>query len=467
MTTLEDRARAAMRAIADTIGDAPPLPLVSAPAPARRARLPRRLPPRHWGLWLGPVTAAVAVLAIAIALVVVRDIPGAPGTPGASGASGTPNRRPAPSVSPAGAPVSFPQYYVTFSQPRSDTTTPVSLVLGDTLTGKKLFTLQPPPGLSFAGITGADDDRTFVADAHRGPYDVSGDEGRSRTWYLVRVAGTGSRVSLTMTRLAIPATPVGTGLDAMALSPDGTMLAVSTTPPASKSVGPEVLRVYSVATGAVLHSWSAPAFGGPGYESPDDNTALAWVGNRALAYFTVLRPGSPTMAYDVMVLDLSSPNGNALADSRPAVTVPVDNWTNRSPFGCGPLFRGDTVITGDGKTFVCGGEGTSAATLPRLLCAKGPAWNTAAFAGFSLTTGKLTGFLSGYRTNCYGYALADPYPLWVNDTGSMVIGWMYLGNKLGGRFGVFSDGSFRPLPVPVPGNWYQYFSGSLLFMVAW
>jgi hypothetical protein len=32
---------------------------------------------------------------------------------------------------------------------------------------------------------------------------------------------------------------------------------------------------------------------------------------------------------------------------------------------------------------------------------------------------------------------------------------------------VFSHGSFRPLPYPVPGNWYQYAAGSLLDQVAW
>ena len=154
-----------------------------------------------------------------------------------------------------------PRYYVTFDQPRGDTTTPVGLVLGETLTGKKLFMLRPPRGLSFAGITAAADDRTFAADAHRDPYGVQGSQARSRTWYVVRVAGTGARASLTMTRLPIPPTPVGTVVAAIALSPDGTMLAVATMPYTDDvRHAKQVLRVYSVATGAVLHSWST-AFG--------------------------------------------------------------------------------------------------------------------------------------------------------------------------------------------------------------
>lgn len=74
--------------------------------------------------------------------------------------------------------------------------------------------------------------------------------------------------------------------------------------------------------------------------------------------------------------------------------------------------------------------------------------------------------LSGYRTgraavNVTGYAV------WANATGSAVIGWMMFGDASSERFGVFSKGSFRPLPYPVPGNSYQYGFGSLLNQVAW
>ena len=57
--------------------------------------------------------------------------------------------------------------------------------------------------------------------------------------------------------------------------------------------------------------------------------------------------------------------------------------------------------------------------------------------------------------------------MWVNATGSVVIGYMIFGDKASGRFGVFSHGSFRPLPYPVPGNSYQWEAGSLLNMTAW
>ncbi len=461
MTSVEDRTRAAMDAITGQVEAAPSLPLPPPPGAASRRR--RAPSPRHrWGTWLAPAAAAAAVIALAIALAVVRDTPG---------------RSPAPAVGPASAPAGVPRYYLTFNQPRGDSSIPVGLALRETLTGKTLFTLQPPPGGSFAGITAAADDRTFVANAHRDPYGhqnqngVLDSQGRSRTWYLLRVAGTGSRVSLTMTRLPIPRTPVGTDVVAMALSPDGTKLAVGTTPYTTNPNVPQLLRVYSVATGAVLRSWSTPpgqeVFEGGGGSGGDPNASLSWIGNHTLAFIGVTRAaGTPPFVFRVMKLDISRPDGDLLGSSRPTISIPLAGYTAHSPFGCMEAFRFNILVTGDGKSFVCGGTGASDATLPESpACTQGDAWNTLAFAGISFATGKLT-FLSGYRTTCYSLAVVD-YPVWVNTTGSTVIGWMHFSNARPGLFGVFSHGSFRPIPNPVPGGDYQTDEGSVLNQVAW
>jgi hypothetical protein len=455
VTAVEDRTRAAMDAITGLVERVPPLTL---PPPAGAvSRRRRRTPsPRRWGSWLAPVAAAAAVLVIAIALVAVRDMP-----------DGRPTSTSGPVLPAAG----LPTYYLTFSQPAGDATMPVGLVLGATLTGKKLFTLQPPGGLSFAGITGAADDRTFVADAHWQPYGVSGSAGRSRTWYVVRVVGSGSRASLVMIRLPIPPTPVGTIVDAIALSPDGTKLAVASEPLSENPREQQQLRVYSVATGAVLHTWSSSAgqfrpIAGGGGDGGDPNATIAWVGDRALAFNQGTRgkSGYPTMT--VQVLDLSRPDGDLLGSTRTAAVLPASNDGGKpAPFGCN-WFWGDVMVTGDGTSYVCGGSGTSGAQLPLLYCLKQPTWNALGFAGISLASGKLTRILSGYRTGCHGYTVSD-YPVWVNATGSMVIGYMIFGDKTSGRFGVFSAGSFRPLPYPIPGNSYRYAGGSLLDQVAW
>jgi len=470
MSTVADRTRAAMDAITSQVDSAPPLPLPPPLAWAPRAsrRRWRALAPRRrWGAWLAPLAAAAAVIAVAISLVAVR------GTPG--------GHELGPAVSPAGAAVSFPDYYLTFNQPVSDETIPVGLELRSTLTGKTLSTIQPPRGLSFAGITGAADDRTFVADAHRDPYGAFNSGGRSRTWYLVRVTGTGSHARLTMTKLPVPATPVGTEILAIALSPDAAMLAVGTAPWTDNTTkSKQALTVYSVATGAVLRTWTTPpgranwAIMSGGEGGADPNTGVAWVGNHSLAFAGAAETagaagtaGASPYESAVRVLDISRPDGDLLSSSRPTTLVPTGEpgGDRSTPFGCDPSWRVNVLITGDGTSFVCGGYGTSGARLPQSLCKPGTAWNTVAFTGFSVTAGKQT-FLSGYRTTCQGLAVVA-YAVWVNATGSKVIGWMHFANSIPGKFGMFSNGSFRPLPIPVPGNWYQWDDGSLLYQVAW
>lgn len=459
MSTVADRTRAAMDAITSQVRDAPPLPLPppaawAPPAAGRRWRSPG--PRRRRAAWLAPAAAAAAVIAVAISLVAVR---------------GAPNGPAAPATGPVTAPALVPQYYLTFSQPPGDTAKPVGLQLRETLTGKTLYTLQPPSGESFAGVTGAADDRTFVADVHRGSYGDHSTVARSRAWYLVRVTGSGARVSLTMTRLPIPVTPVGTGILGIALSPDGTKLAVGTTPFTAYTNIRQMLRVYSVATGAVLRSWSS-AIGqdvieaGGGYGG-DPNSSLAWKGDQTLAFMTGVRAATgPGFAMQVMTLDISHPDGDLLSSGQPAVTMPVSlpDPAAPAPFGCGSNFRFNILVTGDGKSVVCGGTGTTDARLPESLCGQGTAWNTLAFGVYSLTGG--TARYIGYRTTCNSLAVVA-YPLWASATGSTIIGWMHFSNAVPGKFGVFSDGSFRPLPIPVPGNWYQWDGGTLLYQVAW
>jgi hypothetical protein len=96
MITVEDRARAAMRAVASTVNDAPQLRLAAVPKSHRslpgqglvRLRWGGLPGMRRWGGWLAPLAAAVVVLAVAVSLIVVKSIYG--GTPSApAGLSGS------------------------------------------------------------------------------------------------------------------------------------------------------------------------------------------------------------------------------------------------------------------------------------------------------------------------------------------------------------------------------------------
>ena len=163
--------------------------------------------------------AAAVVIALAVSLVAVRDTSNGVFRVGHQPGDRA-RARPAvlPDVQPALA---------------GDTTKPVGLELRETLHRKTLDTLQPAARHQLCwDHTGAavrpHVRRRLMRTGSRTA--VTGSMARSRTWYLVRVTGSGAGASLTMTKLPIPATQVGAEVLGIALSPDGTKLAVGTTP---------------------------------------------------------------------------------------------------------------------------------------------------------------------------------------------------------------------------------------------
>jgi hypothetical protein len=118
VTKAEELVRSTTRAIASSVHDVPPLRLEPAPDELRSAG--RGLPrprgsrsagrPGHWRAWLGPVTAVVAVVAVAIALVIVKDIPNGSGTPPLTGTLLRSWSAPAGQLTAQRAPVGDRQY---------------------------------------------------------------------------------------------------------------------------------------------------------------------------------------------------------------------------------------------------------------------------------------------------------------------------------------------------------------------
>ena len=78
-----------------------------------------------------------------------------------------------------------PTYYAGLAKTSDVQTSPEQIVVGDTVTGKRLATVAPPAGTTFAGITGAADDRTFVVDTQPGSLDPESEPWQPRTWYLL------------------------------------------------------------------------------------------------------------------------------------------------------------------------------------------------------------------------------------------------------------------------------------------
>jgi hypothetical protein len=428
MTSVAERTRAAMDAITGLVGDPPPLPL---PPPRTAGRRVARVPaPRHrLGGWLAPTLAAVAVLAIGISVAIFRVIP---------------NGRVVPAAPTVTAP-SVPKYYVAL--PGNMDVTPIgatAAIVGDTYSGKRLAVLPAPAGLKFLTVTGAGDDRTFVVGAARHARQFDG----PTSWYLLRLSP-GARHFATLRALPVAALPRGS-VNAMALSPDGTRLAMmgpENGPTVGRGNRRMALRVYSVASGSLLRAWSAVL--------PWDlanGTALAWTtdGHVAWTYNWATDPWQNGYAFAIRTLWPADPGQDLVADARTVWYTTSTPGSGAPPFGltCG----GFGMLTGDGKQLICPASAwlsPTPTTRPRTACPAGPPVNAEGFQLYSLATRKPVGTLYRQQTNCYPLG---PALLWASPSGDVVLGELTYGIpkvKLTiFRFGIVSNGRFWPLPTP-------------------
>ena len=418
MTTTEDAVRAATRAYGETVTEIRPLDLTR---PAPRTRPPRRFP-----AWVAPVTAAAAVIALAISLVLVRHIPNGPVVP------------PKPQATAGGA---VPRYYADLVA--ADKNAWSDLVIGDLFTGARLATIAPPAGSTFANVTGAADDRTFVADTMpaRHPGKPS-----AVTWYLVRITP-GAVPGYRMTRLPLPDMRSWT-IQGVALSASGDKLALALAP-AQSDLSLRVLQIYSVTTGTLLHTWSTTdtdAFASQFLTQPgtpattplywvDDDSALAFPAQHVPPSGTVGKAGRQTER----LLDVTASGGNLIADSRVIWSATGD--------GCvqAPL------VTSDGKTVVCPDvsfvtlNGTGNNTHERI---------TLRWLAYSVPAATArTLYQATVETKVASIAV-----LWASPSGdTVIVDWGVARNtEPPGNLGLVSHGKFTPLPsVPsflfVPG----------------
>jgi hypothetical protein len=432
--SVEDRLRAATRARAALVRDVRPLDLPAVPGNAPRAR--------RWVAWTAPIAAAAAVAALAVSLAAVRHMPNAPVAPTAPVTL--------PTVSGT-----LPEYYVALDDLSGPITqvmpsqhqTPVSVRVGDDRTGKLVATVDPPDGETFAGLAAAADDRTFVVAAGRFPVQPLYLSANPVAWYLVRLTP-GSAHPVTLTRLPIPAEPAGTQVSAIALVPDGSELAVMFQRNVwSGKTGPLMIRLYSLATGTSLRTWTVAAKGFPmgfgWYYGRYSNTALTWLdGGRTLAVTDGLNSGGngPPLSYvfsqvTIRTVDAGSPSGNLLASSKVVFRLP-------DGADC------DTVqLTGDGKTVLCGKYGGNAA--------KRSAVDAPEFVAYSVATGKSR--LLYQLEGAYEIGLADV--LWASPTGSALLGavnaeaiWPHPGARQGPVdqvAGLLTKGMFKPVKFPL------------------
>ena len=407
---------AAMRDFARTVTKAPPLRLAAGFSPARTRRClrgARRWPTRTW---LAPATAAAMVVALAVGLVISRNL---------TNGGAVPNVGPSLTNPATAGPGGVPRYYVALQMA-------THLVVGDSFTGAELTSIAAPAGVIFLDVTAAGDDRTFV---------VAGQDGAGASatigFFEIRLApGTGHPV--VMTSMPIESQPAGKAASAnriaatlpVALSSSGTELAVAET----AGTGGIAVKVFSVATGKLLHDWTTtdpPLV----LDSLADPPALTWIdGDRALALATLGTPTSLNTIYrarqTVRRLNVPGRAGSDLvADGTVQWEVP-DGADNT----CGYRFNWPPVISADGKTFTCT-TGASFVTYPLTAGPKG-----AGQGRVDLSLG------SGYLVHTV---------LWTSASGDTTIAEWGAASSIAGQpkrdggvqIGVISHGTSTPLRI--------------------
>jgi hypothetical protein len=369
MNTVKDRLQAATRAAADTVapGSAPPLRLPET-AGAGRSLLTRR-PGQPWARTIAPLAAAAAVTAVVAASLAVTG-GFSNGRPGASGAQASrPGAHAAPQVLSAAdraALASVPQFYVALN--------PGAMGHNDraqvraTATGTVLVTVSAPaPYNTWSWVTAAADDRTFVLAAQEwtpiprgnaGTAIENKDDDTPTKFFVLHLSADGRTARLSA--LPIPLQPGSVWVDGIALSPDGSKLAMVVNPNNAAKVNPAI-AVFTVATGAKKEwTWLGSAFIGNGkpWGSP-----LSWTADgRTLAFQITPADG----IIEVRLLDTDAPGG--LMPSRLGV-----EWARGGVTGArGQVITGsdrkpgnslggfNTLITPDGTKIVCETTGPAA-----------------------------------------------------------------------------------------------------------
>ena len=229
--------------------------------------------------------------------------------------------------------------------------------MGETLTGARLATITPPAGSTFAGVTGAADDRTFVLDSVQLDGGLPGTllPNQPRTWYLLRIRPGATPVQ-TLTPLHFPL-PSGADVNGIALSPDGTKLAVLYQSPGTAPASPTTVRLPC----DLLRRHRGGAAQLDGYRPgpwlirlrrdglPDPNANLTWTSDGQRLAFAYRNSNGPGTSLYLREVNLAGPGSDLFTDSTVIATIGVSTTNARSSTWCDSL-----GITGDGRSAVCG-----------------------------------------------------------------------------------------------------------------
>ncbi len=367
---------------------------------------------------LAPVTAAAAVVTLLAAC-------------GGSPVQATGQ----PAVAAARIELTVPPYYVALigSHPAYQEAPPPAdvAVVRATTTGAVLARVSPPGQYTFAAVTGAADDRTFVLFAV-GP--TSADTLQYGTYrqrlFLLHINPAASTPSARARLTPLPETDTPGGQErqllAMALSPDGESLAAIffRRIPAFPYVTGDLV-VFNLDAGTQRtwtrnvcdHATCADNEIGDGFpliESPS-RVQISWTSDSRSLLFIAGETGS-----QVRLLDVDAPGQDLTTDSHPL------------PIKGGVILWSDAVITPNGKTVLIE-RNSGAATLISHLS------RFSAATGRASVVNQVVTFTEGSTTG------AGPDDvLWTNYNGSKMI---VLGGQPGPKTGGFNGRVFTPTPV--------------------
>jgi hypothetical protein len=312
MSSLEDEIRDTLHAEAASLREVRPLHLSAAVALREPQAVPGTDRARRLRAWLVPAVAAAAVVLVAVALVTLRSL--------GNGNTASPEVS-SSSVGPARAADAPPRYYVMLSTAGRGAKSSWAIIVGDEQTRKTIGTYLLPPGqvMTNSAVSGAADDRTFVVSAATYGAKPGTQTGAQRapaqepaTWYLVRIFP-GSAEPVRVTQLHMPSLPANAEVREIALSGDGTELAVLSTETGASvaASAPSTLQVYSFPTGRLQHSWPAGINTTEANRTPVSD--LSWVGDAVVGFAVTY---TPEVREEVRTLDVSASGGTLLADSR-------------------------------------------------------------------------------------------------------------------------------------------------------
>jgi hypothetical protein len=319
MSTLDEKIRTVIHETAAEIPQdhSPPLRL-----PLRSGRRPgtlRRGGPRRWPAWVTPLAAAATVtVVIAGTFALTHKIAGAhaPARQGTGPVGGWTGR-----VTGAAGP---PAYYVSLAPvvPGNGGGPFPHATITSTRTGKRIATVASPrPYVGFDYVAAAGNSSTFVLAAQQQVQFRRAGRYRSAVpvpekFFLLHVSPTG-RTQLTP--LSLPVRVYPGWLIGIALSPDGSQLALASEGKPEWTHG-SVLQVVSLANGT-SRQWTWPDVGSE-WDWESDQANLAWMSEQALVFQMPVGtrpPGhSPELGRAVLetrVLDTAAPGRN-LAASR-------------------------------------------------------------------------------------------------------------------------------------------------------